>query len=189
MTRQTLLLTVLTLIILPIALIAVAWQNGMFIQPDGRALEEPAPPEGGGPIDGERVSLDVAQARVPWTIPLPTYLASAANLTEVWVSTEEDVEEDRQVYLIFDNGLRISIGAEPTPPDFTTLAEPPFQTLVVRGNPGFGKDPGVQQIEKHGEYKYPGSVTWWENGLMIHIYGDLPMVELQKVAESMPSPV
>jgi hypothetical protein len=189
MKRQTLLLGVLALIVFPAAILAVVWQKGIFTQPDVPALEEPAPPENGGPIDGERVPLEVAQARVPWTIPLPSYLANKANLTEAWVSPEEDVVEDRQVYLIYDNGLRISIWPQELSPDFTALAEPPFQTLVVHGNPGRGTDPGIQQIEKHGEHKYPGSVTWWENGLILNIYGDFPLEELQKVAESMPMPV
>lgn len=194
MTLRDLLQSVLVLVILPAIMVACMSQKGSLAHQQASPmeepypLEEPAPPEGGGPIVGEKVPFEVAQARIPWTIPLPRHTISNAELVEVWVSNENIPLQGRQVYLIYSNGLEISIWPEEIQPDFSN-EEPPFQGLTVNGKPATGKDPGVAQVEGHGEVSYPGSVSWWTNGLSIHIYGDFPMAELLKVAESMPEPV
>lgn len=193
--RNNLLLGVLVLMILPITIIALMFQKGAFAgwQASPNSLEKPvqfeapAPPESGGPIDGEKVSLDVAKARIPWTVPLPTYKVSNADLVEVWVSGENDAPKERQIYLIYADGLEISIWPEAQSPDFSSW-EAPFHAVKVKGISGVGTEPGVQKVEDE-EQKYPGSVTWWQNGLVINIYGDFPLTELLKVAESMPEPV
>lgn len=163
------------------------WLVGEEVKPFKVKPERPASFEGGGPIDGEKVSMDVAQARLPWTIPLPTFQIGNTQLGEVWVSHEDIAPQERQVYLIYANGLEISIWPEAQSPDFSSW-EAPFHAVKVKGISGVGTEPGVQKIEDE-EQKYPGSITWWQNGLVINIYGDFPLAELLKVAESMPEPV
>ncbi len=193
MTLRALLQSVLVLVILPAVIVAcmlqedtLTYQQASPMEP--YPLEEPAPSWGGAPIDGEKVPFEVAQTRIPWTIPVPAYRIGDVELVETWVSYENYALDYRQVYLIYSNGLEISIWPEEIQPDFSRW-EPPFQQITVHGKPGAGTDPGTLQIEGHGENKYSGAVTWWENRLVINIYGDFPMVELLKVAESMPEPV
>ena len=69
----------------------------------------PGPP-GGSPIAGERVTLVEAQDRTPFTIPVPPRSAVSGEIEEVWAS-EEDVEDKfKQVYIIYSDGLKISLG-------------------------------------------------------------------------------
>jgi len=186
----------LVIVILPALIATVLPQRGRFtpsaaLQREQAQLaqvqrEAPAAPGGDAPIEGEKVALEVAQARLPWSIPLPSHTISSATLTETWVSFENFNPADRQLYLIYSNGLRISIWHEPVPLDFSTW-EAPFRTVTVKGITGIGKDPGTQYVEGYGENRYPGSVTWWENGLLITIYGEFPAEQLIQVAESMPA--
>ena len=72
----------------------------------------PAPPPS-PPILGEKVSLDEARRRTPYTIPIPPDGVVGADIQEVWASKEGAPTEFRQVYLIYANGLKISIGGRP----------------------------------------------------------------------------
>lgn len=150
-------------------------------------LGEPAPPLSEGPIVGDRATLEDAQARLSWNIPLPSITWGESQLIEVWVSPANWDMSDRQVYLIYSNGLEISIWGQSLAPDYAAALEPPFRLVNVRGTSGLGKEAGVQQIEGHGEHEYPASVTWWERGLVINIYSySHSLDQLIAVAESMP---
>jgi len=155
--------------------------------PSEGLLGEPAPPFGDSPIVGDRVTLAEAQARLSWSIPLPSETLGESELVEAWVSPADWDVRDRQVYLIYGSGIEISIWGQSLAPDYAAALEPPFRLVNVRGTLGLGKEAGVQQIEGHGEHEYPASVTWWERGLVVNLYSfSYSLAELIAVAESMP---
>lgn len=155
------------------------------------AIPRPVGPPDGAPIFGDKVPLEVARARTRYTIPIPADTATAAELTEVWVSPEADSPGYQQVYLIYSNGLEMSIGGRTAyPMDFTSLTYPPFQAITVKGAPRRANDPFVTQTKYRGEVKGRGTVSWWVNGVWISIrHRELSMDQLLRVAESMPAPV
>lgn len=158
---------------------------------------------GEGPIyPADKMTLSEAQARVPFFIPLPTYLPNeTAVIKEVWVSTfkeARDLDSDRyveqnSVAIVFSDGLEMIIHQTDSPSDWQAiLAEdalehqpPVFRGITVNGRPGIGKNPGEQEIEGY-RHPYPGSVSWWVDGLQISLYSDnLPLEELLRIATSM----
>lgn len=140
-------------------------------------------------IFAEKVTLSEAQARVLYTIPLPDVLASA-SIQEVWASTNSVAPAQRSVAVIFSDGIKVIVHpAEDQSPDWDAIIadSPEFTRITIRGHPGMGTDPGVQEIRGR-QYSYPGSVSWWVNGLLITIYSDtLSLGDLLKVAESVPN--
>lgn len=151
-----------------------------------------------GPIlAAERLTLSEARTRVPFTIPLPTSLPESAALEigEVWVSGsqvpldlgEEVYRELHSVAVVFTNGCQMIIHQMDSPPDWDGVIaqqSPIFSNVTVDGRPGMGTSPGVQEITG-GQHRYPGSVSWWADGLQITIYSDsLPLEELVKIANS-----
>ncbi len=154
------------------------------------SVPAPAPLAGNAPIVGDEVTLEVAQQRTPYVLPVPTETITQATLKEAWVSLDSVPAEFRQAYLIYSNGLRVSIGGRPDPIDFDSFKDPSFQAIRINGIPGSGKDPGTAQLEIGGQVAVPGSVSWWINGVWISIYHDnMSMAQLLRVAESMPEPV
>jgi hypothetical protein len=152
-----------------------SWQQskaGYYIPPDR-------------PIAGEKVTLSTARSRLPFAIPLPTYLPGdpdAAYLAEVWAS--EAGAEIPSLALVYGVGVTIIVQREINPTNWHNLAKPPFVSISVNGYSGMGKDPGDQVLDE-GIWHYPGSVAWQVGDLQVTIYGEYPMLELLKVAESM----
>ncbi|MDY7040045.1 MAG: hypothetical protein SVX38_04200, partial [Chloroflexota bacterium] len=61
----------------------------------------------------------------------------------------------------------------------------PFVLTDVNGHAGIGTDPGDQNLGEGNIWHYPGSVSWQVGDLQVSVYGEYPMSELLKVAESM----
>ncbi len=148
-----------------------------------------------GPIyPADKVTLSEAKARVPFAIPFPARLPDAAAIEEVWVSTvqapldlgNEVYVERHSVAVVFSDGCQMIIHQMDSPPDWDAIIAqtPVFSKVTVNHHPGMGTSPGVQEMR--GEQRpYPGSVSWWVDGLQITIYSDtLPLEEVLKIANS-----
>ena len=107
----------------------------------------PAPPPS-PPILGEKVSLDEARRRTPYPIPIPPDGVVGADIQEVWASKEGAPTEFRQVYLIYANGLKISIGGRPDAIDYSALADDPFPSSERSRDSGVRQRP-CRQNSKH----------------------------------------
>ena len=104
------LLGVIVLVIMPVVIVYLVMQRG---QPDtdnpaaGEALvavaPRPAPFLGGAPIAGDKVDLNTATSRSPYSIPVPSLEGVDWQLSGVWVAEEGRPPEFYQVYLIFSN--------------------------------------------------------------------------------------
>ena len=151
-----------------------------------------------GPIlAAERVTLSEARTSVPFTIPLPTSLPDAASveIEEVWVSAvQAPLDLDEEIYtelysvaVVFSDGCQMIIHQMDSPPDWDAIIAqqtPVFSKVTINGHPGMGTSPGVQEI-MGGQHRYPGSVSWWVDGLDIAIYSEtLPLEELLEIANS-----
>ncbi len=149
----------------------------------------PAPPPS-PPILGEKVSLDEARRRTPYTIPIPPDGVVGADIQEVWASKEGAPTEFRQVYLIYANGLKISIGGRPDAIDYSALADDPFRAANVRGIPASGKDPAVKTLSTGGQVNTPANLSWWVNQVDIGLYHPTwSMEQLLEIGEAMPDPI
>ncbi len=149
----------------------------------------PAPPPS-PPILGEKVSLDEARRRTPYTIPIPPDGVVGADIQEVWASEEGAPTEFRQVYLIYANGLKISIGGRPDAIDYSALADDPFRAANVRGIPASGKDPAVKTLSTGGQVNTPANLSWWVNQVDIGLYHPTWFMEqLLEIGEAMPDPI
>ena len=158
------------------------------LEPAPAAIPMPAP-AARGTIIGEKVSLEEARRRAPFAIPMPTETITEAQLLEVWASEANNPPAFRQVQLIYSNGLNVFIGGRPERIDYGALAKPPARPVQVNGIPASGKDPTVQHLEISGRVDVPGVVSWWANGVDIHIWHpSFSMDQLLKVANSMPIP-
>jgi len=191
MKTRLFLLGALALLLLGVGVLGVVgvgpWASEVEAPASEGILGEPAPPLGEGPIVGDLLTLAAAQARLSWSVPLPAETLGQAQLAEVWASPADWNQRDRQVYLVYSNGIEISIWPQSLAPDYAAAVEPPFKLVNVRGASGLGKEAGVQQIEGHGENEYPASVTWWEYGLVVNIYSySHSLDQLIAIAESMP---
>ena len=194
------LLGVLVLVIMPVVIVYLFMQRD---QPDvdnpaaGEALvavaPRPAPPPGGGPISGDRVSLEMATSRSPYSIPVPSLEGVDWQLSGVWVAEEGRPPEFYQVALTYENGLRISMGATFGWSAFDDISNldtgGPFRVTTVDENNARGKDAGVKTLSDGTRAAYPASLSWNANNVMIDIYHDSwSMERLKEIAESMPSP-
>ena len=149
----------------------------------------PAPPPS-PPILGEKVSLDEARRRTPYTIPIPPDGVVGADIQEVWASKEGAPTEFRQVYLIYANGLKISIGGRPDAIDYSALADDPFRAANVRGIPASGKAPAVKTLSTGGQVNTPANLSWWVNQVDIGLYHPTwSMEQLLEIGEAMPDPI
>ena len=145
-------------------------------------------PASGPPIVGEQVELRAALERSPYSVPLP----ASANLQvpeEVWVSPEHIEPAFHQVYLIYPNRLRISIGGNPEPLNLH-LRSAPFRSATVREHVASGKDTRLKTVSDGRQTNVPASLTWGVNQIRISLYHPTwTMDELLKVARSMDDPV
>ncbi len=135
-------------------------------------------PQFHGPLgpDSELVSLEEAQAGRPY-LRLPPGLEPK----ETWMSTDA-------VSIIFTNGVRLDVEPAASPPDWKAIVHqtPGLKLISVRGHAGMGANPGVKWTWGR-KLCYPGSVSWWENGLLLTLYsGDLSRKHLLRIAETIP---
>lgn len=162
------------------------WQSTPTSQPSWRFSKTGSYIPLDRPIVGEKVTLEVARSRLPYPIPLPTYLPGdpkAAYLMEVWVS--EAGSEDLSLALVYSVGITIIVHPKSPITNWSNLAEPPFTLINVSGYPGIGTDPGDQILDNGTVWHYPGSVTWQAGFLQFTVVGEYPLNELLKVAESL----
>ncbi|MGH2543081.1 MAG: DUF4367 domain-containing protein [Ardenticatenaceae bacterium] len=136
------------------------------------------------PIPGELVSEQEAARPLPYALPGVGYLPEEGKVSEVWVSSGELPLDQRSLAMVFDNGITLIVHQEPTPLNFDSLAEAPFQLVQVNNTPAVGKDPGDQQLRDGSTWHYEGSVNWQQGNLVLTVYGDYSLEELLKVAES-----
>ena len=131
---------------------------------------------------GELVSLEEAQTRLSFTVPLP----EGFEIKEVWVSPEDVAPADRSVAIQFENDLLLIIHQLANEPNWSGAISsvPELTSISVNGHRGLGADPGTKFVAGK-EYPYPGSVAWWINGLDTTLYSDtLSLEELLKIAET-----
>ena len=153
----------------------------------------PAPIPGGAPIFGDKVDLNTATSRSPYSIPLPSLEGVDWQLSDVWVAEEGRPPEFYQADLRYSNGLEIIFGASfgwNFLDDVSNLnLSGPFRLTTVDENNARGKDGGVNILIDGTQAAYPASLGWYTNDVRITLYHDSwSMERLQEIAESMPSP-
>ncbi len=141
-----------------------------------------------GPLfDGEWVSFEEAQRRMPFRIQQPAYVPGEATVSRVQATRSDRLAESQGVALIYSNGLMVTQGVG-SPPDaqlFEWVKEtPPHMVLDVNGAPAIGHEPGDTQ-GIGGTVHNPGSVSWWVDGKGYAVIGDMVLKELVRIAESM----
>ena len=133
-----------------------------------------------GPIAGDRVSLDEASRRMPFPIPLPSYVPEEARLREVYVSRMDDPPLYRQAALVYENGVYIILryGGMTWSWESPFRARPEgFELVEVSGHGGVGAEPRPGR---------PGVAEWQVDALVTAVYSyDHSLAELLRVAESM----
>ena len=130
-----------------------------------------------------------AVERSPYTIPFPDPDAAGGNPIEVWVSHEGSQPELHQVYLIYDSGLRISMGGRPDAVDHSELATGSIRQASVRGKSASGRDPYVKTTPSGERVAIAANLSWWVNRVDISLYHPtLAMDDLVEIAESMSDP-
>jgi hypothetical protein len=157
------------------------------------------PPPSGGPIAGDRVSLEEARARTSFPIPLPSYMPEGAALREVYASGMDNPRLYRQAALVYENGvyiiLRYGRMAWSWESPFRERPEG-FGPVEVNGHPGVGGEPGLESMcvsnapstewECREGGPRPGVVEWQVGPLVTAVYSyDHSLTELLRVAESM----
>ena len=193
------LLGVLVVIVLPVVIVYLFMQRD---QPDtddaaSNALvavaPRPAPPPDGGPIFGDKVDLNTATSRSPYSIPVPSLEGVAWQLSGVWISEEGMPPEFYQAALRYSNGLEILFGASfgwSSLDDTSNLnLSEPFRLATVNESNAIGKDAGVNTLIDGTRAAYPASLSWDANDVQIDLYHDTwSMERLKEIAESMLSP-
>ena len=193
------LLGVIILVVMPVVIVYLFMQRTQSDPGDPAndavvaVAPRPAPPAGGGPISGDKVDLKTATSRSPYSIPLPSLEGVDRQLSGVWVSGEGMPPEFYQVYLIFSNELRISMGGSFGWSPFDDIsnlnASGPFRLTTVDENNARGKDAGVNTLIDGTRAAYPASLSWDVNDVQISLYHpSWSMERLKEIAESMPSP-
>ncbi len=179
-------MAILAGVVLIAALLVTRTPQSSDRQPTRPILRRVVPPPGGGPILGEKTTLEEARSLVPFPFAEPSFLPDDARLTEVWVGPAAD----RSLALVYSNDILIIFhptGGEAIP-DWEAIINQPglhFQKVTVHGVPGMGTDAGVQEIDGVEE-PYPGSVDWITNGVETTLYGPYSLQTLLRIAESMP---
>ena len=193
------LLGVLVVIVLPVVIVYLFMQRAQSdtTNPVSDAVvavaPRPAPFPGGAPIAGDKVDLNTAISRSPYSIPVPSLEGVDWQLSGVWIAEEWRPPEFYQVYLIFSNKLRISTGGRFgwSPYDDISVLDTsePFRLATVNERNAMGKDAGVNTLIDGTRAAYPASLSWDANNVKITIYHDSwSMERLKEIAESMPSP-
>lgn len=151
----------------------------------------PAQAPAHAPILGERVTLEETQQRTPYTIPVPPTDVVGSDTREVWASEQNRVDKYMQVYIIYSNGLEISMGGAPSNPppiDLSQLRDA-FREERVGGKTDRGKDAYVKTKKKGTQVGVPASLSCWDNQAKIPLYHPtMTLQELVRIGEAMPAP-
>ena len=154
------LLGVLVLVVVP-ALIAYLFMQRDQPDADDAASNallavapRPAPPPDGGPIFGDKVDLNTATSRSPYSIPLPSLEGVDWQLSGVWVAEDGTPPEFYQAALRYSNGLEILFGASfgwsPLDDTSNLNLSGPFRLTTVNESNARGKDAGVKTLSDGG---------------------------------------
>ena len=157
---------------------------------EGIPAHAPRPPAH-APIVGERVTFEEAQQRTSYTIPVPPADVVESDILEVWASKTHIAAEHQKVYIIYSNGLNISLQAILTAPPPADLSELPdtFREVSVGGKTSLGQDAFVKTTSIGTQVNVPASIQWWDNKVDIRLYHPtLSLQELIRIGESMPAP-
>ncbi len=164
--------------------------GGPPIQASTNVAQAPRPPAH-APIVGDRVTLDEARQRTPYTIPVPPLDVVGSDIQEVWASRQNKADEFKQVYIIYSNGLKISVGATPNTPPPVDLSKLPdaYRQENIGGKTATGKDAFVKTTNIGTRVNVPASLSWWDNKVLIILYHPtMSLQELVRIGEAMPSP-
>ncbi len=192
------LLGVLVLVVMPVLMVYLFMQRAGLDTEDPvndavvAVAPRPAPPAGDGPISGDKVSRETGISRSPYSIPLPSLEGVDWQLSGVWVSEEGVSPEVYQVYLIFSNELRISMGGSFGWSPFDDISNintsGPFRLATVNENNARGKDAGVNILFDGTRAPYPASLSWVVNNVQMSLlHPSWSMERLKEIAESMPT--
>lgn len=176
---------------LVVFLLVFSFLVGAYLRPSDEVASTSTPKNLGAkvlpieePIPGERVSEGEAAARLPYALPRVEYLPVKGDVREIWASPESVPADQRSLAIVFDNDITLIVHQDSMRLNFGALAQPPFQRVQVNGLKGIGTDPGDQQLKNGATWHYPGSVQWQQDNLVLTVYGEFPLEELIKVAES-----
>jgi hypothetical protein len=154
---------------------SVPFESPEYSKPSGPKINGPLP-------NGEKVPLEFARAKLPYSIQLP----NGFEVDEVWVSTEEINSTKQSLAVRFKADLLLIIHFTEKPPDWDRIiaGTPQLKKIYVNGNTGIGTAPGF--THNNGiDYPYPGSVEWWVDNLNITLYSNtLSLEDLLKIAET-----
>ena len=164
--------------------------GGPPVQASTNVAQAPRPPAH-APIVGDRVTLEEARQRTPYTIPVPSLHVVGSDIQEVWASRQNKADEYKQVYVIYSNGLKISMGGDPNTPPPIDLSKLPdaFREENVGGKTATGKDAYVKTTNIGTQVNVPASLRWWDNKVLIILYHPtMSLQELVRIGEAMPAP-
>ena len=190
--KLRILIGVVALLVVPALLASFAMARYISEQGGSEGIPDQAPrPPPYPPIVGDHVTFEEAQQRTPYTIPVPPSNVVESDIQEVWASKTNKVDEHKRVYIIYSNGLKISLGGSPTAPPPADLSELPdtVREVSVGGKTGTGKNAFVKTTNIGTQVDVPASVRWWDNSVSIVLYHPtMTMQELIRIGESMPAP-
>ena len=137
----------------------------------------------------ERVSVEVetieeAKKIVPYDFPVPTN-SSGYELTGIYVEDSSTVylRYGKSIYMIYHV---LSAEYDPNIDDTETLSQQPeLSRIEVRGYRGIAREP-EKDVADGVARRTDGMITWYENGVVIAIYGDgIHVNQLMRLANSM----
>ena len=190
--KLRILIGVVALLVVPALLASFAMVRYISGQGGSEDIPAHAPrPPPYPPIVGDHVTFEEAQQRTPYTIPVPPADVVESDILEVWASKTHIAAEHKRVYIIYSNGLNISLGGSPTAPPPADLSALPdtFREVSVGGKTSLGQDAFVKTTNIGTQIDVPASIQWWDNKVDIRLYHPtMTMQELIRIGESMPAP-
>lgn len=135
---------------------------------------------------GVLVSLEEAQARLPFPLQMPGVLPAGVELISVELNRPDD---PFMVALHYSSDIIVKQKKVSGPWDVRKIAAQFPDTMRitdVHGIPAMGQDPGFTRSNiTDSEVPHPGAISWYTSDVGFSIYGDLPLEELRRIAESL----
>ena len=182
-------------VLLPVLLLVASFSAGSLLL-STRQSPQPTKRQAGvgfavtleAPIPGDKILENEAVTRLPFPLPRLTYVPGGGDLAEIWVSPLTVPITERSLALVFEGHVTFIAHQAGKPLNYQRLLaqEPdlPFVLIQVNGVEGMGTNPGDQNLPDGTLWHYPGSVEWQREDLVLTVYGEYPLEELIKVAES-----
>ena len=137
------------------------------------------------PFAQEVDSIEDAQQRVSFNVPLPPMLAGEWEPQEVWVSRAGEEPENQAVWVLFSNGVQYSIHPSEGQPNFEALSDGIPQILEIEFDNrwGIGAEREVRTLPVRGEFLQPAVAVWWQLGTKVNLTSEQhSLVELLEIA-------